>query len=418
MLRAPALLRRDQGQLMARTSAVPVPETQETILRALHLVLFALCVANIAWLVAMYAGGSFLFDSTGRVRPVDFVSFWAAGKLALQGQAAAAYDWAIHQQYQNLSVGYEFPGRYNWHNPPTFLFVGAALAVFPFLTALVLWLAVTLTLYLVTVRWIVGHPIGWLLAAGFPATLATVAAGQNGFLTASLIGGTLGFMERRPVLSGICLGLLTYKPQFGLLFPIVLVVAQRWTVFWVAALTGVAFAALSWLVFGTEAWIAFFDWLPATSKAFLSEGRAELGKQQSLFAVVRVLGGAEPLAWALQAAFAAFVALAVCILWRSKAVFELKAAGLAAGTLLATPYVYLYDSVVLAVAAAFLLRLWLAVGFRAYELAGLAIGAALMIGFTFWRMPWAFGAYLIVMVIVFLRAWPALAPSGLRRAAI
>ena len=43
--------------------------------------------------------------------------------------------------------------------------------------------------------------------------------GQNGFLTAALIGGTLYLIPIRPVLAGICLGLLTYKPQYGLLFP-------------------------------------------------------------------------------------------------------------------------------------------------------------------------------------------------------
>lgn len=402
---------------MARTAAVSVSDTQDTILRVLHLVLFALCIANVAWLVAMYAGGTFIFDSLGRPKPVDFVSFWAAGKLALQGQGAAAYDWAIHKQFQNLSVGYDFPGRYNWHNPPTFLLIATALATVPFLVSLAAWLAITLSLYLVTVRWIVGHPLGWLLAAGSPATLATIAAGQNGFLTASLIGGTLGFMERRPVLSGICLGLLTYKPQFGLLFPIVLVAARRWTVFWVAALTGMVFAVLSWVAYGSEAWIAFFDWLPVTSQAFLSEGRAELGKQQSLFAIVRVLGGPEPLAWTLQAVFTGFVALAACILWRGRAAFELKAAGLAAGTMLATPYAYLYDGPVLAVAVAFLLRLWLAVGFRGYELAGLAAAAALMMAFTFLRVPFAFGSALIVFVLVLLRAWPVLSTRGLHRAA-
>ena len=59
----------------------------------------------------------------------------------------------------------------------------------------------------------------FLVALGFPAALWNVTAGQNGFLTAALIGGTLGLLERRPALAGVCLGLLTYKPQFGLLFP-------------------------------------------------------------------------------------------------------------------------------------------------------------------------------------------------------
>ena len=73
------------------------------------------------------------------------------------------------------------------------------------------------------------RPAEWLfLALGFPAALWNITAGQNGFLTAALIGGTLGLLERRPALAGICLGLLTYKPQFGLLFPLVLIADRRW----------------------------------------------------------------------------------------------------------------------------------------------------------------------------------------------
>ena len=49
--------------------------------------------------------------------------------------------------------------------------------------------------------------------------------GQNGFLTAALIDGTLYLMPVRPILAGICLGLLSYKPQYGLLFPLVLIAA-------------------------------------------------------------------------------------------------------------------------------------------------------------------------------------------------
>ena len=85
--------------------------------------------------------------------------------------------------------------------------------------------------YLAVMRAIVGRPFGLLLAAAFPIVLNNALVGQNGFLTAALIGGTLYLMPVRPVLAGICLGLLSYKPQYGLLFPLVLIAASQWTVF-------------------------------------------------------------------------------------------------------------------------------------------------------------------------------------------
>src|SRR5260370_26041058 len=104
-------------------------------------------------------------------------------------------------------------------------------------------------------------------------------------------------MSARPVLSGICLGLLSYKPQYGLLFPLVLIAASQWTVFFTAGAVAVAMAFASWLAFGTESWQAFFHWMPMFSQAFLTEGRAPWGQKQSIYALVLDFVGAEQLAW-------------------------------------------------------------------------------------------------------------------------
>src|SRR6185437_10853115 len=156
-------------------------------------------------------------------------------------------------------------------------------------------------------------------------------------LTAALLGGTLVLMPARPVLAGICLGLLSYKPQYGVLFPLALVAASQWRTFLAAAITATALALLSWIAFGAESWQAFFHWMPMFSQAFFTEGRATWFKLQSVFGLTRSFGGSEQLAWALQAAMTGTVVVATVLLWRSKARYSLKAAGLATGTLLITP---------------------------------------------------------------------------------
>ncbi len=158
---------------------------------------------------------------------------------------------------------------------------------------------------------------------------------------------------KRPALAGVCLGLLTYKPQFGLLFPLVLIADRRWLTIAVAALVAVGLAAASWLAFGSASWETFLHWMPITSRVVLTEGHADWNRLQSLFGLVRPLGGSEQLAWTVQAVGSLAAAVAVIGLWRSRASFDLKAAALAAGTLVITPYLYMYDLVVLAVAVAF-----------------------------------------------------------------
>ena len=71
-------------------------------------------------------------------------------------------------------------------------------------------------------------------------------------------------------------------------------------------------------------------------------------------------------------AVALVLAASVAWLWQSDAAFELKASALATGSLLATPYVFDYDLVVLAVAIAFFARHGLRRGFRDYEISLLA----------------------------------------------
>jgi len=352
-----------------------------------------------------YLQGHFLTDPQGRPIANDFVNVWAAGRLARDGAAPAAYDWTLHRAAEVRAVGYDFDGYYGWHYPPPAFFFAAALATLPYLVAAVIWLVTTLAAYAAAIAGILGLRTGVLFAFGFPAAIWNVTAGQNGFLTAALIGGTLGLLERHPALAGICLGLLTYKPQFGLLFPIVLIADRRWLTIAVATLTAIALAALSWLAFGSASWEAFAHWAPLSSRALIDEGALDWYRLQSVFALVRAHGGSETLAWTVQGALSLLLAVGLVWLWKSRGAYELKAAALAAGALLATPYLFMYDLVVLAVAVAFLLRLALAREFlTGIEIAALAAAGALILIYPYVQTHVGLAAVVIVMVLVVHRA--------------
>ncbi len=378
--------------------AIPPISAARTI-RAIGL---TLALGYLVVLGGTFLKGEFLLDPQGRPIANDFVDVVAAGRLALDGDPAAAYDWPTHKRTEARVIGHDFAGYYGWHYPPTFLFAAAALATLPFLAAAVVSLLATLAAYVAAMGGILGRS-GIFVALGFPAALWNVTAGQNGFLTAALVGGTLGLLQRRPALAGLCLGLLTYKPQFGLLFPLVLIADRRWLTIAVAAAVAVGLAALSWLAFGGSSWAAFAHWLPITSREILGEGHADWSRLQSLFGLVRAHGGSEPLAWSVQAAGSLAVAVALVWLWRSRAPFDLKAAALAAGTLVATPYVYMYDLVVLAVAVAFLIRFALERGFFASEVVGLAAAGALILSYPYVKTQVGLAAVAIVLALIAYR---------------
>ena len=228
---------------MAPPISVPtIPSERSALPSWLLNVCFVLFVINASFFPTAYFAHWWIFDEKGLGIPTDFVNVWSAGRLALDGQPAQAWDWDIQKQVQVAVLGQSYQGNFAWHYPPPFLFVASLLAHFPYATAFIGWALASLVPYLAVMRAIVGRPFGWLLAAAFPVVLTNALVGQNGFLTASLIGGTLYFMPMRPVLSGVCLGLLSYKPQYGLLFPLVLIAASQWTVFVTAAVVAIAMA--------------------------------------------------------------------------------------------------------------------------------------------------------------------------------
>jgi hypothetical protein len=191
--------------------------------------------------------------------------------------------------------------------------------------------------------------------------------GHNGFLTAALMGAALGVLDRRPVLAGILFGFLAYKPQFGLLVPLVLLATGRWRTFGAACAAVAALLIMTTLAFGSSVWDAFLGSLQFTRTVVLEAGETGWHKIQSVFAWVRMWGGSVALAYAVQSATTLALAAAVVWLWRLKVDLALKAAVLVIAAILATPYSLDYDMTALAPAIAFLAINGLRRGFASYE---------------------------------------------------
>jgi alpha-1,2-mannosyltransferase len=156
--------------------------------------------------------------------------------------------------------------------------------------------------------------------------LVNLTYGQNGFLTASLLGGALAMLRRWPLLAGILFDLLSYKPQFGLMIP------RRPD----------CRCALARLRSGSR------DRYPAhrgdpnrlrprhvagvlrlqhfTRVVLLETGAAGWHEIVSIFARVRMWGGTISLAYALPGAITVAVASVVIHKWRSHAPYAIKAA--------------------------------------------------------------------------------------------
>ena len=344
--------------------------------RGYSLILLGFCVVAMVGWIALSDG---LIDRNGKPLGTDFSSFYAAGSLALEGRAADAYDPAAQHAREQTRFGAETP-YYSWLYPPVFFFIAAPLALLPYPFALALFQAMGLALYLWALAAILAaarrrDPViarHWLLvAAAFPAVFLNLGNGQNGFLTAGLLGAALVTMER-PIISGLCIGLLSYKPQFALVIPIALLAAGRWRVIASAALTTMALVAVSGLLFGIDAWTAFLGSTEMSRKVLLEQGSVGYEKLQSTFAAVRLWGGSVPLGYAVQGVVSMLAIVATAYGWRTSGNPALKAALLISASALASPHLLDYDLVLLAPALAFLTLVMLEDGARDYDTSSMA----------------------------------------------
>jgi alpha-1,2-mannosyltransferase len=337
---------------------------------AILLILFA------AAALVLLATSHGVIDAFGRPLGTDFSGIFTAGREVDQGHPGEPYDVAAFRGDQERLFG---PSEdfYVWLYPPYFLALAAVFGRLPYLVALVLWQAATLSLYLATVlaalrpARLPARPV-LVASLAFPAVFINLMHGQNGFLSAALLGGGLVSLRRRPLVAGLCFALLAYKPQFGVLLVPALLAGGYWRAGGAAAAGLAAITLASLAAFGTTPWQGFFSHLEFT-RMVVEQGAVGFAKNESPFAAVRLLGGGSDLAYAAQGAITCALLVVVIFLWRSAADFRLKAASLMAASLIATPQAFDYDMAILAPALAFAVSYGLNKGFTPFEKTGLAL---------------------------------------------
>ena len=339
-------------------------------IKAYALILLTIEIAIFGFLVAGTHGWIVPLE---RPTTTDFVSFYAAGALADAGTPALAYDHAAHLAAEEAVAGQGI--EYQFFNyPPVYQVLFLPIAHLPYLAAFILFEAVTLLLYLAVARRILDDYRGAVLLAltAFPMVWWNIGLGQNAFLTAALFGAATLFLDCRPILAGMCFGALCYKPHFALLVPVALAVSGHWRAFTAAGLSAAVLVLGSIALLGWDTWRAFFAAAGGSHEMYES-GRILFTGFVSPFGAMRLLGAGVSISYAVQAAFTAVAIAVVAIVWRRGASLPVRAAVLAAATLVAIPLALLYDLMLATIAACWLSRAGNEGGALNWERTGLAI---------------------------------------------
>ncbi|MFD1557847.1 glycosyltransferase family 87 protein [Paraburkholderia silviterrae] len=355
------------------------------------------------------------FSDTGGWRPgSDLLVFWSASHAVLHGQAATVFDYsAFSRIVAAVSGGLPKSAFVPWLYPPTYLLFITPLALLPLPLAYFAFLAASASAYVcatVRVSGLAQGPLGIAAARyvvlAMPCVMVCAVFGQNALITAALAALAVASIDRRPVIAGICIGLLAIKPQLGILFPLVLVAARAWKVFGYAAATAV-FLALASVVLCGPASLRLFAGNVGMARELLLEHDVRFWlASPSVFASLRLMGAPLAIAGLTQAVVAVIAALGTWKIWRTTRDIALRAAALGTATMIVNPYVWHYELTWIGLACAGLLATGLRRGWLAGEQPVLLLAWLLPV-YEFFnqvlRLPQVGPVVLLLMLLAVLR---------------
>ena len=154
-------------------------------------------------------------------------------------------------------------------------------------------------------------------------------------------------LDRRPILAGLLFGMLSIKPQLGILLPLMLALTGRWRTVLAAATTVLLLVTAASFVFGVDVWTAYInDAMPVQSRVFLREFENFMTHMPTAFMNARVAGLPLPAAAGLQIGVSLAVIGAVMWTFWHRRDADLSNALLLTAAFLVTPYAFNYDMVV------------------------------------------------------------------------
>jgi alpha-1,2-mannosyltransferase len=286
-------------------------------------------------------------DVSGYAIGRDFINVWMGGRSAFAGGPAPWFDLPAYNDAITALFGTQLPPHY-WSYPPHLLLFTWPFGLMTYLAAYALWCAAGVALYVLAAADGDFRRDHLLFLAMAPGVAVCVFFGQNGFFTAALLIAGLNYLDRRPLVAGVLFGILTVKPQLGLLLPLMLVVTGHWRTIAAAVVTTAVLIALTSALYGVPIWSAYLDKVGPQQNWLLTEGGGLLQAMVcSPFAAVRLTGLSLAAAWAAQAFITASAIGAVAWTYWRRRDPVLSTALLITATFLATPWSLTYDLVVL-----------------------------------------------------------------------
>jgi hypothetical protein len=283
----------------------------------------------------------------------DFDTFHIAGTFALKGKLAEAYHANLMRQAQ-IEWAHEDTFM-PWTYPLPFNLLTSLLALLPIGPAYLLFSGFSLLSLLGVLRRLTGELFRPCVFLIIPALLVNLNCGQNGLMTAALMGVFCYGYLRGDTRSGIPLGMMIIKPHLAAGILVHLILRKEWRILVTAGTTSLALLALATGVFGPMVWQDYFISIREASH-FLHEGFYPMHRMTSAFSALLTLSG--NFEWARIAQFnSILVAIGVQAWTIRQNIAPRNALGISCiASSLYSPYFYDYDLTILSLGVGLLLH--------------------------------------------------------------
>jgi alpha-1,2-mannosyltransferase len=291
-----------------------------------------------------------LSDRAGRLKLPDFLQFYTYGTIVRTARTGSLYDPETHAGIaREVDHRLQLSGFVPNYSPAIAL-AFAPLSSLPFTSAMVVFTALSLLVYLGALRALGATTRAWrdpvtvgLLLLAWPTLFVTLRYGQISTLSLAVAAaGALAASRRSKLAAGLAMGLLVYKPNLLLTPVLVLLIAREWRV-----LCGVSIGAL------LEVGLSLAAVRPATMGDYLATlsslaGRPEAvqlypAESHSLRGFVKLLVPWTPLVSAVTIAAVPVSAWLALRVWRAHDDWRVRVSALVASAMLGSPHLLTYD---------------------------------------------------------------------------
>ncbi|WP_395067688.1 glycosyltransferase family 87 protein [Paraburkholderia silvatlantica] len=278
---------------------------------------------------------------------IDFRAFWGASFVSLHHGALAAFDPRLLLAAERLAFSTSSLDLdvALWVYPPPFQLVIYPLALATYPVAYALFSCLSLLSCLLACRPVMkAKPLPWIAVIAFPGIWVAILQGQNSLITLALAAGAVGLVGTRPIVAGMCAGLLVIKPQLAPVFPIMFLCGRHFRAFTAAVLTVLVVCGASTLILGLPLWAEFFRILAQFNSTMLTHGGDRMwGAMPTIFAVTRRAGANVQTAYLVHYAIALFGLLLSMRLWIKYPHHGMSASAAIIVALMLSPYLLYYD---------------------------------------------------------------------------